>query len=90
MSAKKPRDVIDCAHQNGIPMEKAASAEAVDRVSSMVKAPRLKTASTISRERTPKIAAAAQETKKTQRSVADSVFHIASRSPRAACAERNG
>src|SRR5512134_1210308 len=90
LSAKNPREAIACPHQKGIPIANAARADAVDSVSSMVKAPRLKTASTTSRERTQVIAATAQETKTTHRNVTESVSHIASFSPRAACAARNG
>src|SRR5512139_157420 len=90
LSAKKPRDTIVWAHQSGIATEKTARAEAVLSVSSMVKAPRLNTTRTTSRERTLTAAAAAHETKKTHRRVTDNVFHIAAFSPRAACAARNG
>src|SRR3972149_7306935 len=88
--AKNPRATIVCAHQKGIPIEKTARAEAVWRVSSIRNAPRLKTTSTTSRERTPHAAAARQETRKTHRRVSDRVSQRASRSPRAARAERNG
>src|SRR3972149_11182179 len=46
--------------------------------------------STTSRERTIVTAAAAHDTRKTQRRVADRVSHIASFSPRAARADRKG
>ena len=89
-SAKNPRDTIVWAHHIGIPTEKNERAAAVCSVSPMVNAPRWKTTSTTSRDSTNVTAAAAQETKKTQRSVTDSVSHIASLSPRAARADRNG
>ena len=89
-SAKNPRETIVWAHHIGIPTAKKASAAAVWSVSSMVNAPRWKTTSTTSRDRTQVTAAAAHDTKKTHRRVTERVSHIASRSPRAARADRNG